>query len=84
MSIQHSRHNSRSTKKDFYLKPAPNGVQLSRSHQYYFQIQGQLAIQVVGIAILSDGRHKEFISKELNVTCMSLVACSHHVNCRND
>lgn len=33
-----------STKKDFCIKPCENGAELSRSHQYYVQIQGQLAI----------------------------------------
>ena len=28
----------------FYLKPTENGLQLSRSHQNYYQIQGKLAI----------------------------------------
>lgn len=30
--------------KDFYLKPSPDGVRLSTTHQYYYQVQGQLVI----------------------------------------
>ncbi len=32
------------TKSDFYLTPTEDGIKLSRAHDYYLQIQGQLAV----------------------------------------
>ncbi len=29
---------------DFYLKPTENGLKLARTHKYYYQVQGQMAI----------------------------------------
>ena len=43
-SIRDRTPKQAANKAKFYLEPTENGLQLSRSHQYYYQIQGQLAI----------------------------------------
>ena len=44
-SIQHTSPTSADTPKDFYLKPDNEGtLKLSRTHKYFFQVQGQMAV----------------------------------------
>lgn len=43
-SIQHISPTSSDTPKDFYLKPSGGTLKLSRTHSYYYQVQGQMAL----------------------------------------
>ena len=44
-SIRHTSPTSADTPKDFYLKPDNEGtLKLSRTHKYYYQVQGQMAV----------------------------------------
>ena len=65
-SIRHTSPTSADTPKDFYLKPDNEGtLKLLRTHKYYYQVQGQMAVCERKYTLCA-GLHKGFIWNELN------------------